>query len=197
MMQRSGRTWQCLATAGALAAAPGVALAAEGGGEVGNLGQALAALVIFLLLLVILGKYAWKPVVEALRRREQDMETRVERAKDSETKAEQLLQEYQHRVAQAEAEGEDIRNQARRDAEAERDTILKAARDQARATLDAAQRDIEHAEAEAIENLKATTAKMAAEIAGRVLDKELDDDGHRRMIDQAARQIAQQVGSRK
>ncbi len=196
MMQRSGRIWQCLATIGAVAAAPGVVRAAEGGGEVGNLGQAVASLMIFLLLLVILGKYAWKPVVDALRRREQDMETREERAKNREAKAEQLLQEYQHRIAQAEAEGEDIRSQARRDADAERNEILKAARDQARATLDAAQRDIEHAEAEAIENLKATTAKMAADIAGRVLDEELDDDGHRRMIDQAARQISQQVGSR-
>lgn len=197
MTYRTSRLWQTAMMVAALAAAPSAAWAAEGGGEWGNIGQAVASLLIFLLLMVVLGKYAWKPVVEALRRREQDMETRVERAKDRETKAEQLLQDYQQRIAQAEAESEDIRNQARRDAEAERADILKTAREQARETLDAAQRDIEHAEGRAIEDLKATTAQMAAEIAGRVLNEELDDAGHRRMIDQAARQITRQAGGAK
>jgi F-type H+-transporting ATPase subunit b len=190
-----GRT---AAMAAALVAAPAMASAAGGGGEVGNLGQAVAALLIFLLLLLVLGKWAWKPVIEALQRREQDMQTRIDQAKDRETKAEQLLAEYQQRIARAEDEADTIRDQAHRDAEAERDDLLKAAREQARQAIDDARREIEHAQTAALEDLQAATARMAAEIAERVLREELGPDAQQRLIQHAAREIveAESSGSR-
>ena len=70
------------------------AFAGEGGGGLyfGDLGQALAALGIFLLLLGILGKWAWKPIIEQLRTREERIERAVADAEKRHQDAKDLLE---------------------------------------------------------------------------------------------------------
>ena len=97
------RIWLSAAVAGLLFS--GLAWASETEGEVnlfaGDVGNAVWTLVIFILVIVVLGKYAWGPLLNALQQREQFIRDSLQEAKDDREAAKALLQEYEARVQKA------------------------------------------------------------------------------------------------
>lgn len=140
----------------AVGAAPGgldTALLAAGGdtgvpmGFKGDL--ALFSVVAFVLFLLVLGKLAWKPMIEGLDRREQGIRQAIEDAEDNRRKSEALLADYQKKLREAEQTVQSMVAEARRDAERtgkdliataqkEVDQIRIRARDEIRQAKDAA-----------------------------------------------------------
>ena len=140
----------------AVGAAPGgldTALLAAGGdtgvpmGFKGDL--ALFSVVAFVLFLFVLGKLAWKPMIEGLDRREQGIRQAIEDAEDNRRKSEALLADYQKKLREAEQTVQSMVAEARRDAERtgkdliataqkEVDQIRIRARDEIRQAKDAA-----------------------------------------------------------
>ncbi len=180
----------------ALFVAHGVAL----GGQApypGDFGQAVATVVIFGVLLVILGKYAWKPIVAHIRRREEDIATRISDTEQRNAKAEKLIREYREQLDHIDAKGETMLAEARKKASAEKGNILNIARQEAHQAIGRAREDIETARQEAREDLQAETAGMAATIAEKFLRRNLSDEDHRRLLEEATRQIAQKAGQQK
>src|SRR4051794_9307321 len=105
----------------ALAAAPALAQEAEHGGEAGNpfagdIGSALWTLLIFGLVVLLLGKFAWGPILNALQSRETFIREALETAKRDRDEAELRLKEYEDRLAQARSEASAIVDEGRRDA---------------------------------------------------------------------------------
>jgi F-type H+-transporting ATPase subunit b len=169
--------------------APGVAVAAAQPYP-GDLGQAVAALVIFLVLLAILGRYAWGPIVAQLRRRDDDFQAKVEDAEKSQADADEIVTEYTQRMETVDEEAAGILDQAKRQAEIQTQELLDGARAEARQTVIRAEEDISVAADRTRRELQASTARMAAEIAGQILRKELTEQEHRRLVNEAAEQIA-------
>jgi F-type H+-transporting ATPase subunit b len=159
----------------------------------GDLGQAIAALLIFLLLLALLGKFAWKPIVNQLRQREEAFAVTLSDAEKKQAHAEELREEYQQRLDRIETESDQILADSRREAAAEREQVLAEARDEARRQIDRARDDIAAARQRARHELEALTAQMAAEIAQQVLRRNLSAEDHKRLIDEAMRQIAREA----
>ena len=99
---------------------PSLALAAESGGEnnlfAGDIGNAVWTLAIFLVVVFVLGKFAWGPLLEGLQQREQFIRDSLEQAKSENDRAQQLAQEYEQRIAEAKAEATAIVDEGRRDA---------------------------------------------------------------------------------
>src|SRR5260370_12905240 len=149
----SQRALSCLGTAlGALAlAAP--ALAQEGAREeapsvfAGDIGNALWTIVIFVLLLVVLGKYAWGPILAALQKREQFIRESLERAKRDRDEAEARLREYEARLALARTEATEIVETGRRDSAALARQIQDEAKRESPRIPQRAHREIELAQA--------------------------------------------------
>ncbi len=103
--RRATRLWApALAAAASLSAIAGKARAAGGSHYGGDLGQALAAMGVFLVLLLILGKYAWRPIVQQLKKREEAIQKTIERAERTQKKAEELLAGYEEKMAAAESQ---------------------------------------------------------------------------------------------
>ena len=173
-------------------AAPGIALAGEKP-YVGDLGQAIAALLIFLVLLLVLGKFAWRPIINQLRRREEDIAQRIDKAKASQEKADELAQEYRNSLDNIEDESEQMFTQAKREANIESDRILDAAHAEAKDVLKQANEDIDAARKQAHKKLQAETAGMATEIAKRLLRKNLSPEDHSRLVAEATEQISKKA----
>jgi len=140
-------------------------------------------LIVFALLLFVLGKYAWKPMVSALDEREKTIE-------ESLTRAESALEEA--RAMQADNEV------ARRDAERQAQSILRDARDasdelrseeieKTKAQLahmqEQARADIDREKTQALVALRAEVAHLAIGAAGKILDENLDDDRQRKLVE--------------
>ena len=88
---------------------------------------ALFTLIIFALLLLILGKFAWGPIREALERREQSIADQIAEAERSRDEARRLLDEHETKLAHAQDEIRGLMDEARKEADLQKNSILEQA----------------------------------------------------------------------
>jgi F-type H+-transporting ATPase subunit b len=181
-----------------LAALPAFAAEAaeEGGGAnspfAGDIGNALWTVVIFGLVLVVLGKFAWGPILKALQSREAFIRESLEKAQADRLEAEARLKEYLDKINASRAEATAIVDEGRRDAEAVKHRIEQDAREEAEKIIARGKHEIELATATAVKELYTTSAKLATELAGRILEREIKPQDHERLIAQAIDELSRQ-----
>jgi len=166
---------------------PGVALASgEGGGGsgpfAGDVGNALWTLVIFLLVVWVLGRFAWGPLLNALQSRERFIRESLEEAKRDRDEAAAQLARHEERLAEARAEATAIVEEGRRDSDVLKQRIEAKAQEESDKMIDRAKREIDIAKQAAVHELYARAADMATDLAGRIIDKELDAATHADLI---------------
>jgi F-type H+-transporting ATPase subunit b len=183
----------------ALLAAPACFAAAEAGGEsaesagnvfAGDIGNAVWTLVIFILVLVVLGKFAWGPLLLSLQKREAFIRESLETARRDRTEAEARLRDYHEKLAAARAEATAIIEEGRRDAEVVKRKIEEEARQESQKMLERARREIEAATVEASRHLYSLAGHLATELASRIIGRELDPKDHERLIADSIVEIA-------
>lgn len=134
---------------------------------------AIWTLIVFLIMLALLSQTAWKPIMEALKSREDNITGAIAAAQQKHDEAKALLAEHQAQLAGAADQVRELLAEAHRDAEA---TIAKAKAD-AKAEFDAererATRDIDQAKDAAVRALAERTAGLAIDLAGRVVKQEI------------------------
>jgi F-type H+-transporting ATPase subunit b len=173
----------------AMAALP--ALAAEGAGEAppslfaGDIGNSVWTILIFVLVLVVLGKYAWGPILSALQTRESFIHEALAKAKHDRDAAEARLKEYEERLASARAEATAIVEEGRRDAEVVKRKIEEDARHAANQAIERARHEIQMATDVATKELYQLSARLATDMAARVIGRELSPQDHERLISEA------------
>jgi F-type H+-transporting ATPase subunit b len=145
--------------------------------------------VVFLGLFFLLTKFAWKPLVEALHRREEHLEHCLLQSEKARNESEQLLAEHRRLMAQADDRVKALLDKAQKDAQQGGEQIIKAAQAEAEAARERAQREIATARDQALAEIWSQTANVAVSVAGRVLSKDLSADEHRRLLDQAIREL--------
>lgn len=148
----------------------------------GDIGNAVWTLVIFVLAIVVLGKFAWGPLLSGLQKREEFIRRSLEEARDDREAAEARLQEYEEKLSAAHAEAARVIETGKQDGEKLRTDIETKAREEADRMVERARREIELAKTSAIRDLYATSSELATEIASRILQRELDPKDHERLI---------------
>lgn len=150
---------------------------------------ALYTLVTFAILLFILGKYAWKPLIKAMEDREHGFQKVFDEAERARAEAAALLDKNRELLAHAHEDIRALIDEARRDAQSTADEIMKKAQAEADATRQRTQREIGMAKDEALMEIWSKSADLAVSVAQKVLVKEIGPDEHRRLIDLATQQI--------
>jgi F-type H+-transporting ATPase subunit b len=146
---------------------------------------ALWTLIIFLILLAVLGKFAWGPIIQSLEAREHGIAEHIAQAQRNHEEARRVLAEYEQKLAAAAAEVRALMEEARRDAEQAKQGILADAKTGADAERVRALRDIESAADQAMESLAKRSADLAVDLAGKILQTKLSKDEHARLIQEA------------
>jgi F-type H+-transporting ATPase subunit b len=149
----------------------------------------LWTIVVFVALLLLLSRFAWKPLAHALHQREEHLEHCLLQTEKARNESEELLAEHRRLMAQADDRVRALIDQAHKDASAGAEEIIKAAHAQAEAARDRAQRDIATARDQALAEIWSQTANVAVSVAGRVLAKDLSADEHRRLLDLAIKEL--------
>ncbi len=130
---------------------------------------------VFVILLILLKKFAWKPIMEALREREQSISSSLAMAKQTKAEMKQLQADNEKLLAQARIERDAILN----DANKVKEKIIIDARDKAQTEADriveAARLNIESEKRAALTEIKTQVAELSIEIAEKVLVAELSD----------------------
>lgn len=168
----------------------------EGGGAnpfSGDVGNALWTLVIFVIVLVVLGKFAWGPILSALQKREEFIRDSLATAKRDRDEAQRVLKEYSDRILTARTEATAIVEEGRRDAEVLRRKIEETAKAEAQAMVERAKREINIARDTAVKDIYSLSARLATSAAGKIIRKELNDKEHERLISEAIDEIVHAV----
>lgn len=169
------------------------ACAAEGEG-LGSLislapGSMLYTLIAFLLLLFILWKFAWGPIVKGLEAREEKIHGAIEQAQKDREEAKKLLQQYEEKLKQASSEISDRLNRAEKEAQATIDSAKQQAREEAEKLRDQAKQEIEGSKEKASAELRAEVADLAARIAGAAIGESFDHEDQLRIIKRRLEQV--------
>jgi F-type H+-transporting ATPase subunit b len=155
----------------------------------GDLGNALWTLAIFFLLLIVLGKFAWKPLLSALQNREKFIRESLEAAKRDREAAEARLKEYEQRIAKAHEESNAIVEEGRRNGETLKRKIEEEARASAEDMIERAKREIGLAKDMALKELYDTSAKLGTAIAGNLLKRQITPEDQRKLVEDALSEL--------
>jgi F-type H+-transporting ATPase subunit b len=170
----------------ALVASP--ALAAEAGEEPSLLAvdipTVVTAIVTFVVLLIVLAKTAWKPILQGLQKREDTIRKALDEAAAASERAKALVLEYEQKIAHARDEARAIAEEAKRDADTVKRSIEETAQRTAEETRERAQREIAQARDKAYEEILRDVAFIATEAAGRIVRERLDAAAHTRLVDE-------------
>ncbi|MFP6766849.1 MAG: F0F1 ATP synthase subunit B [Planctomycetaceae bacterium] len=151
---------------------------------------ALFSLVVFLVFLFVLKKFAWGPLIEGLDQREAGIRAHIEEAEEARRKAEELLAAHGAKLEGVQDEVREIIAEARRDAEHTRDEIVTKAQQEAEATKDRAVAEIERAGDQALKDLFDHMAHQVTAATEHVLERSLQESDQQRLIEEAMAQIS-------
>ena len=164
-----------------------LAVIASEGGNGGlldvNPGLMIWTVITFIILLLILKKVAWKPILTALDKRESDIRESLAQAEKAKEDAKKILEENQANLAKAEEESKKIIDQSRTYAESLKEQLIKESKEQAKKIVDDASSEIQRKKDAAFEELKGQIAEIAVNAAEKIIRESLDAQKSKQVID--------------
>lgn len=147
-----------------------------------ELGTIIWTLVTFFILLVLLKKFAWGPLLALLDEREKTVKDSLEAAERARAEADETLRRNQEILAGARRETQALLEQGRKESETLRAEILAQARQEALDLVEQGKRQIQFDQKQAFDSLRRQVADLAIGAAERLIHSELDDAKHRELV---------------
>jgi F-type H+-transporting ATPase subunit b len=194
MLQRRS-AWLGVVVSAALLVLPALAFAASQGGEHGGGGlisldkSLIIQLLNFLILLAILHRLLYKPLLAKMEERSAAIKTSLEAADAARAAAAKQQEENAERLRAAYAEAQAIRAAALKEAADEQRKLVDTARREAQQLVDSAKAQTEADIRRARDELRREVTDIAVSVAEKLVRKSLRDEEHRRLVDDAIARI--------
>ncbi|MBM4000338.1 MAG: F0F1 ATP synthase subunit B [Planctomycetes bacterium] len=144
---------------------------------------------VFFLLLVIVGKLGWKPIMSGLQKREEAIAARIEEAERAADAARQRLREYEAKLAVAGDAARAILAQAQKDAEKTTGRMIADAEEAAQRERSRATAEIDAARSAALDDIATRSVDLAVLMANRIVRKNLTAADHKALISETLEQF--------
>ena len=154
-----------------------------------GLGLMIWTLLAFGTTLFLLNKLAFPRIAEALDKRRQAIEESIASAERSKQEADELLSEYRARLKEAREQAEDITARARKAADSLQDDAKADATKQREELMASARRDIEAETRRSLDEIRKEVANLTVVATEKVTRKSLSPDDHRRLIEDALKEV--------
>jgi F-type H+-transporting ATPase subunit b len=151
---------------------------------------AIWTLVVFVVLFLVLKKFAWPQITEALEERERKIAGTIADANAKLEDAKKLYSEHEAKLAAAAGEVRALLEEARRDADHTKKSIEAEGQKAAKEELDRALREIHRARDAAVQNLAVTSANMAIDLAQKVIREQLTPEKNNQIVRDAVAKLA-------
>lgn len=152
-------------------------------------GTIIWTVITFVILAALLGRFAWKPLIQVLEERERTVRASIEQAERARAEAEEILRKNQETLANARRETMAILEQGKRESESLRLEILAQARKEAQDLVEQGKKQVQYEQKQAIEQLRRQVADLAIGAAERLINRSLDDAKHRELLDNYMRNL--------
>lgn len=149
--------------------------------------------VTFLVLLILLYKVAWKPILSTIDKRENTIQDSLDSAKNAQEEAEILLSKHQEMIKSAEQEAQNLIRENKDLAEKSKQEILAQARNTAQNFIEKAKADIEKEKEAALLSLRTEVADLVISATRKIIGETLDEAKHRQMVDDFIRNIPDNI----
>src|SRR5688572_24726898 len=146
-------------------------------------------IVTFLVLLGLLAKFAWKPLLQFLEAREETIRKALDDAQRARLELERLNQESAKLIAQARTEADAIVSRSRADAERLKEDLKQEARAEAATIVRNAERQIQLETARALEQIRHEAVDLSVSIASKLLRRNLSRADNEQLIEEALKQV--------
>ena len=187
------RRWPATFAGSLILVASGAAWAAEPGAETNifnaDIGNFVFTLLVFGVVLYILRKFAWNPLLEVLSKREAGIREAIEAAQRGHAEAERLLAEYKTQLDRAREEATGIVAEGRRDAEVAARRVQEQARRESEEILARARREIQLATDSARKELHNEASELAVMVASRIIRKQLSAADQRELVAESLKEM--------
>jgi F-type H+-transporting ATPase subunit b len=154
---------------------------------------AIWTVVVFLVLMFVLSKFAWKPMLAGLQKREENIRSALAEAQAAHEEAKRIQVDLQKQLASAHDQVRQILDEGRRDAEQLRESEMARTQSEIRAERERLHREIEMQTAQAVQHIWSQAADLATLASAKALGKGITEGGHRKLIDEALAEIRQTV----
>lgn len=145
-------------------------------------GDALYQLLAFLVLMWLLKKFAWGPLMNVMKKREEHVANEIDQAEKARKEAEKLLAQHQQMVKEARQQSQEFIEQAKLQGETQKEEIITAARQEAERLKESARLEIQQERENAVKALREQVASLSVLIASKVIEKELNEKDQEALI---------------
>jgi F-type H+-transporting ATPase subunit b len=143
----------------------------------------------FLVLVALLARFAWRPLLEALDRRQAAIAKSLEDAQRARQELERLQRESAEMMRQARVEADAIVSRSRSDAEVLREELKQKSRAEAAAIVKNAEKQIQLETARAIQQIRNETIDLSVAIASKILRRQVSKEDHEGLIEETLKQV--------
>jgi F-type H+-transporting ATPase subunit b len=157
---------------------------AHGEPDLLNTGDIFATLIIFIILMLLLKKFAWGPLMGIMTQREELIASEIEAAENSRQESQQLLEEQRSLLKEARTEAQAIVENAKKQGDVQREEIITVARAEANRLKESAVREIETEKEKAIAAVRDEVVTLSVLAASKVLGKQISEEDNRALIEE-------------
>jgi F-type H+-transporting ATPase subunit b len=154
-----------------------------------DVGLMLWTLLVFVITFLLLRKYAFPAIQQALEKRQHMIEESIDSAQRTKDEAEEILAEYRERLKEARAQAEEIVARARKSGEASERQSLEEAKKTREELLEQTRRDVEAETRRAIQEIRREVADLTVAATEAVTRKTLTGDDQRRLVEEALSEL--------
>jgi F-type H+-transporting ATPase subunit b len=152
-------------------------------------GLMIWTIICFLITLFVLKRFAFGPIQKMIDERRERIQRSIEEAEKARAEARRLLEEHRALIAQARGQGEEILAEARKVADAQRQRVREETEADRQRRLEETKRQIEAETQRALQQIRAEVAELTLIATTKVTGKVLDNADHRRLIDDAIKDL--------
>lgn len=143
----------------------------------------------FLILMYLLHRFLYKPVLGKIDERREKIQDDLERARRERKQGEEFRSEYENKMAKADEEAREIIDRAARKAREQAEEIVNQAREEGRKEKQRVQEEIKRAQNEARAQLRNELAGLSLIAAGRFLEEKLSEEDHRELMERVVAEL--------
>ncbi|MSO45965.1 MAG: ATP synthase F0 subunit B [Acidobacteria bacterium] len=143
----------------------------------------------FLVLVGLLARFAWRPLLQALDGRQAAIAKSLEDAQRARQELERLQRESAEMMRQARVEADAIISRTRSDAEALREELKQKSRAEAASIVKNAEKQIQLETARAVQQIRKETIDLSVAIASKILRRQVSKDDHEGLIEETLKQV--------
>lgn len=156
-------------------------------------GTTLFQLAVFIILLLLLKRYAFGPLLNVMQTRQEKVESELAEAERNRQQTEKLLAEQREEMDKVRHEAQDILDRAKKTADKQAQDLIAQAREEAERLKVEAQRDIEREKEQALAAVRDQVGTLSVILASKIIEKELDGAAQKALVEDYLKDVGEQV----